>query len=72
MIGFGPAAIFGLCFGFMFGTGCSLAIMYSIYLGGYRKAVEDSIAPVKSRRFTQALEKLQTRQARAAAASMPR
>lgn len=61
MIDFGPAVILGLCFGFMFGIGCSLAVMYSIYLGGYRKAVEESIAPVRPRRFTQALEKLQAR-----------
>ena len=69
MIDFGPAIILGLCFGFMFGTGCSLAIMYSIYLGGYRKAVEDSIAPIRPKKFTQALEKLQARRARAALSS---
>ena len=72
MIDFGPAIILGLCFGFMFGIGCSLAILYSIYLGGYRKAVEDSIAPVRPKKFTQALEKLQARRAQAAAASTPR
>jgi hypothetical protein len=72
MIDFGPAVILGLCFGFMFGIGCSLAILYSIYLGGYRKAVEDSIAPVKPKKFTQALEKLQARRAHIAADSAPR
>jgi hypothetical protein len=41
MTDFGPAAIVGLCIGFLWGIGCSLAILYSIYLGGYRKAVED-------------------------------
>jgi hypothetical protein len=66
MIDFGPAVIFGLCFGFMFGIGCSLAIMYSIYLGGYRKAVEESIEQVRPKRFTQALEKLQARRVREA------
>ena len=63
MSDFGPAVILGLCFGFMFGIGCSLAVMYSIYLGGYRKAVEESAAAVRPRRFTQALEKLEARQA---------
>ena len=63
MSDFGPAVILGLCFGFMFGIGCSLAVMYSIYLGGYRKAVEESVAAVRPRRFTQALEKLETRRA---------
>ena len=47
MDSFGPAAILGLCIGFLWGTGCSLAILYSIYLGGYRKAVEDSLLPEK-------------------------
>ena len=63
MIDFGPAMVLGLCVGFMWGTGCSLAILYSIYLGGYRKAVEESQAPVKSKRFRLALEKLQAKQA---------
>ena len=65
MIDFGPAIILGLCFGFMFGIGCSLAVLYSIYLGGYRKAVEDSISPHPSERFTQTLAKLQSRRAKA-------
>lgn len=65
---FGPAVVFGLCFGFMFGTGCSLAILYSIYLGGYRKGVEDSIASVKPTRYRHALEKIQKRRVQEAAA----
>jgi hypothetical protein len=72
MIDFGPAVILGLCFGFMFGTGCSLAIMYSIYLGGYRKAVEESLAPVKPTRYLQALKKIEARRARDEAASASR
>jgi hypothetical protein len=63
MIDFGPAAVLGLCFGFMFGIGCSLAVMYSIYLGGYRKAVEESLLPVQPKRFADALRKLQARRA---------
>jgi len=64
MIDFGPAVVLGLCFGFMFGVGCSLAVLYSIYLGGYRKAVADSQEPVKPKRFREALEKLLARRAR--------
>jgi hypothetical protein len=64
---FGPAVVFGLCFGFLFGTGCSLAILYSIYLGGYRKGVEDSIAAVKPNRYRHALEKIHARRAHEAA-----
>jgi hypothetical protein len=67
---FGPAVVLGLCFGFMFGTGCSLAILYSIYLGGYRKGVEDSIAAVKPRRYQYALEKIHARRAREAATAI--
>ena len=69
---FGPAAILGLCLGFMWGIGCSLAILYSIYLGGYRKAVEDSFAPGKSKRWHETLKKIEERRAQAAAASSPK
>ena len=61
MIDFGPAVVLGLCFGFMFGIGCSLAVMYSIYLGGYRKAVEESLRTVQPKRFIDAVKKAQAR-----------
>lgn len=61
MIEFGPAAVIGLCVGFFWGIGCSLAILYSIYLGGYRKAVEDSLVPEKSKRYYETLAKIRTR-----------
>ena len=35
-------SILGFFFGFAFGVGCALAVMYSIYRGGYRAAVRDS------------------------------
>jgi hypothetical protein len=54
-------AVFGLCIGFLWGIGCSLAILYSIYLGGYRKAVEDSLSESKPQRFLQALKRIQAR-----------
>ncbi|MGA7243648.1 MAG: hypothetical protein WBX19_10710 [Terracidiphilus sp.] len=53
--------LLGLCIGFLWGIGCSLAILYSIYLGGYRKGVEDSLAEVKSRRFDEAMKKIRSR-----------
>jgi hypothetical protein len=65
-MGFGPAAVIGLCIGFLWGIGCSLAILYSIYLGGYRKAVEDSLSEAKPKRFCEALKRIQERRARAA------
>ncbi len=63
MVEFGPAALLGLCIGFLWGIGCSLAILYSIYLGGYRKAVEDSLAEPKSQRFKETLAKILARRA---------
>jgi hypothetical protein len=62
----------GLCIGFLWGTGCSLAIMYSIYLGGYRKAVEDSLLPGKSKRFRETLKKIEARRTQEAAQSSPK
>ena len=61
MISFGPAALIGLCIGFMWGIGCSLAILYSIYLGGYRRGIEDSLADQKPQRYRDALEKIRKR-----------
>ena len=66
MVSFGPAALIGLCIGFMWGIGCSLALLYSIYLGGYRKGVEESIAEPKSQRFIKALERIRESRARQA------
>lgn len=64
MISFGPAAIIGLCIGFMWGIGCSLAILYSIYLGGYRKGVQDSLSDRKPQRYIDALKRIRERQAK--------
>jgi hypothetical protein len=52
------AAICGF-FGFFFGLGCSLAVMYSIYMGGYRAAVKDSQTNPQPERLTRALAKLE-------------
>ncbi len=70
MVDFAPAALLGLGIGFLWGTGCSLAILYSIYLGGYRKAVEDSLAEEKPQRFRKVLEKIRTRRAKVAASAI--
>ena len=50
--------IIGFFFGFGFGVGCALAVMYSIYMGGYRAAVRDSQLPVAPERYRKTLEKL--------------
>jgi hypothetical protein len=69
MTSFTPAALIGLCLGFIWGIGCSLAILYSIYLGGYRKGVEDSLSPSKSKRYLEVLAKLGARDAKEGSAS---
>jgi hypothetical protein len=51
-------AIIGFLFGFGFGVGCALAVMYSIYMGGYRAAVRESQMPSPPERYTRALTKL--------------
>jgi hypothetical protein len=43
--------LIGVFFGFFFGAGCALALMYAVYSGGYRKAVEDSLRAEKSDRY---------------------
>jgi hypothetical protein len=53
----------------MWGIGCSLAILYSIYLGGYRKAVVDSLLPARSKRWRETLKKIEERRAQAANAA---
>jgi hypothetical protein len=57
----------GLGVGFLWGTGCSMAILYSIYLGGYRKAVEDSLAEEKSKRWNETMKRIVERREKEAA-----
>ena len=54
---FGMAGLFGLILGFMFGVGCAMAVLYTVYLGGYRKAVADSLREDKSEQYLTALHK---------------
>jgi hypothetical protein len=47
------------CFlGFVFGVGCALAVMYSIYMGGYRAAVKDSKTDPPPERLVRELGRL--------------
>jgi ABC-type antimicrobial peptide transport system permease subunit len=50
----------GFFLGFVFGVGCALAVMYSIFLGGYRAAVRDAELPVPPARLLKARAKLQS------------
>lgn len=62
---FWPALI-GVFLGFVFGVGCALAVMYSIYMGGYRAAVKDTQIDPPPERLTKALAKLSATSASAA------
>jgi hypothetical protein len=48
-------AIIGFFLGFVFGVGCALAVMYSIYMGGYRAAVRDFKLPQAPERLVKAM-----------------
>jgi len=50
------SALLGFFLGFAFGVGCALAVMYSIYMGGYKKAVSEASPP--SERFLKVKTKL--------------
>lgn len=54
---FTATAAIGFFLGFAFGVGCALAVMYSIYMGGYRAAVKDSVLPDPPERFRAAVRK---------------
>jgi len=54
-------SVIGFFLGFGFGVGCALAVMYSIYTGGYRKAMEDSLREEKSERYLQFLAKVRAK-----------
>lgn len=41
----------GIFFGFVFGVGCALAVMYTIWTGGYKRAVEHSLMDNPPERF---------------------
>ena len=49
--------LIGFFLGFVFGVGCALAVMYSIFLGGYRAAVRDAQLPTPPERLLKARAK---------------
>jgi hypothetical protein len=48
--------LIGYFIGCMFGVGCASAVLYTIYLGGYRRAVRDAMSGEKPPRFLKAIE----------------
>jgi hypothetical protein len=47
--------VLGYFFGFALGVGSALAVFYSIYSGGYRKAVEHSLLQRKPKRYLETM-----------------
>ncbi len=45
----------GYFFGFALGVGSALAVFYTIYSGGYEKAIEHSLLPEKPKRYAEAM-----------------
>ena len=56
--------VIGVFIGFAFGVGCALAVMYSIFMGGYRKAMEDSLRVEKSERYLRLMPKIEAKLAK--------
>jgi hypothetical protein len=54
-------AIIGFFLGFAFGVGCALAVMHSIYMGGYRAAVKDATMYAPPERLARERTRLQRR-----------
>lgn len=54
-------SVMGFAIGYLLGVGCAVASMYSIYLGGYRKAMEDSLREGKSERYLRLLPKIRAK-----------
>jgi len=61
MLVLGRAVFLGFCIGLIWGVGCALVLLYSIYLAGYRKGVRDSIQPEKASRYLETLQKIRGR-----------
>lgn len=52
-------AIIGWFLGFAFGVGCALAVMHSIFMGGYRAAVKEAALASPPVRLTRERAKLE-------------
>jgi hypothetical protein len=58
--------VIGWFVGFALGVGCSLAVLYSIYRGGYRKAIEDGVEDPQPEAYRNAVAKAKASQAKRA------
>jgi hypothetical protein len=53
------SVVIGFFLGFVFGVGCALAVMYSIFMGGYRAALADMDLQDKPKRWNEELAKVE-------------
>jgi hypothetical protein len=58
IVDFLSSLLISVFLGFVFGVGCALAVMYSIYMGGYRAAIRDTQLPSPPERLTAARAKV--------------
>jgi hypothetical protein len=59
-VDFFSSALIGVFLGFVFGVGCALAVLYSIFMGGYRAAIKDAHLPTPPPRLLAARAKYTT------------
>ena len=56
---FAISSAIGMALGFLFGVGCAAAVLYTIFLSGYRAALRDGAAGGTSDRYREQSRKLQ-------------
>lgn len=59
MFGFAWSVFIGISLGFGFGVGCALAVMYSIFMGGYRAALREARLPEPTERYLKESARIQ-------------
>jgi hypothetical protein len=68
---FSWSVVMGWFLGFGFGVGCALAVMYTLYRNGYRRAVQDSLLEAKPERYAEAVHYLNKYRSAELAAGRP-
>lgn len=58
MVPFTISTALGFALGFLFGVGCAAAVLYTIYLAGYRQALQDAAAGGTGDRFRKETNRL--------------
>ena len=58
---FAVSVAIGLALGFLFGVGCAAAVLYTVFLSGYRTALRDAAAGGGTERYRTESRKLSHR-----------